>query len=170
MELLNHGGRRITTTIEDLKASEMPNGWIEAFGDLLVEEINSVNPDIEILQIKEKFGSLRFYYAPASDEIDEIISKYECLSAHICASCGKPDVPQTKNGWIYPICRDCYEKNFSSSRRYDEDTSSQSRMPDEYTSVRYEINGDKMKKIKHRYDISKDAEKIRARYEGRKSV
>lgn len=145
----------------------MPNGWIKAFGDLLVEEINSVNPDIEILQIKEKFGSLRFYYAPTSDEIDEIISKYECLSAHICASCGKPDVPQTKNGWIYPICRDCYEKYISSSLSYEEATSSQNRMPDEYTTVRYAISGDEMKKIKYRYDISADVRKIRARWEER---
>ena len=148
-------------SMEDVYESELPIGWVKAFGEDLVREINAADPEVEIVQAKEKYGSLRFYYHPSSDAVDEIISKYEALSEHICFYCGKPDVPRTVAGWIEPICRDCYKK-IDCTLPYEEATSSSNRMPDSYTTTRYTLSG---KKVVRKYDISADAARIRARWE-----
>jgi len=70
-------------------------------------------------QVKEKFGSLRFYYriedTPTMREhardgvLEGAISFAECLSATICEGCGKPGTMNTK-GWMYCACDECKEK------------------------------------------------------------
>ena len=95
---------------------DMPNGWRIAFGKQMCEEINNVLKKADwvnkyrIIQIKEKFGSLRWYDstvpAEISDEIQDIIEKYEEISARTCISCGKP-ATRISTGWICPWCDDC---------------------------------------------------------------
>lgn len=66
----------------------------------------------DILQIKEKFGGLRFYIQGGNELIDGMIWYAEHLSYHICEKCGSTtQVGQTQKGWIYTICKDCYEKS-----------------------------------------------------------
>jgi len=92
----------------------MPTGWRNAFGLAMCQEIkdelvkyNYLN-DYRIVQIKEKYGSLRWYDAghPAGSNIQKIIDKYEKMSEDICINCGKPSKYYTK-GWITFICEDC---------------------------------------------------------------
>ena len=59
-----------------------------------------------IIQIKEKWGSLRFYVIGGTMKLYEIIGKYEELSRHICIECGAP-ATQISRGWISPYCDDC---------------------------------------------------------------
>ena len=67
-------------------------------------------PPIQIEQIKEKFGGLRFYYSGGDKEIDGMVSLAESLSYHICESCGTTiDVGRT-SGWVTTICKSCYSK------------------------------------------------------------
>lgn len=97
----------------------MPNGWREAFGELLCEEIqeelekHNFVDEYSIAQIKEKFGGLRWYDngVPSECKIHEIIENYSTLSEYICECCGELDVPST-DGWITPICKKCI-KNMS---------------------------------------------------------
>ena len=95
----------------------MPNGWREAFGELLCEEIqeelekfNFVN-EYSVAQIKSKFGGLRWYDngVPSDCKVHEIIENYSTLSEYICVSCGELDVPCT-DGWITPVCKNCIKK------------------------------------------------------------
>lgn len=95
----------------------MPNGWREAFGELLCEEIqeelekyNFVD-EYSIAQIKEKFGGLRWYDngVPSGCKVHEIIENYSILSEYICEYCGELDVPST-DGWITSICKNCIKK------------------------------------------------------------
>lgn len=96
---------------------DMPDGWRAAFGEQMCEEIqqalNMMESDIadtfRIMQIKEKYGSLCFYTNWLTDQIREIIYKYEKLSAHICISCGAP-ATKMSTGWISPYCDKCAEK------------------------------------------------------------
>ncbi len=96
---------------------DMPDGWRAAFGEQMCEELqqalNMMEPDIantfRIMQIKEKYGSLCFYTNWLTDQIREIIYKYEKLSAHICISCGAP-ATKMSTGWISPWCDKCAEK------------------------------------------------------------
>lgn len=59
-----------------------------------------------IMQIKEKYGGLRWYDAWSPKSVQDIIDKYEDISFKTCISCGKPATKMT-TGWISPYCDDC---------------------------------------------------------------
>lgn len=90
---------------------DMPDGWRLKFGIQMCEELQSelerINfvDQIAILQIKEKYGRLRFYTWGVSG-IYDIISKYEDLSESTCIECGKP-AEWMSVGWISPYCTNC---------------------------------------------------------------
>lgn len=100
----------------------MPDGWRKAFGEQMCEEIRAelvrVNylDKYRITQIKEKYGSLRWYDLGCTERIlHEIIPKYESLSVRTCIQCGKP-ATKISTGWISPYCDVCAEK----IRRYEQ--------------------------------------------------
>ena len=100
----------------------IPKGWRIAFGKQMSEEIKKAGKEsrkrlskhlswkkmIQWQQIKEKWGELRLY-ASATDEIREVLDKYELLSTGYCLFCGKPARYRTY-GWIEYLCSDCFEK------------------------------------------------------------
>lgn len=61
---------------------------------------------VEILQIKEKFGTLRFYVGSASDEVHYAISVAEDLSAETCEQCGNK-AKTIQRGWLRTLCKKC---------------------------------------------------------------
>jgi len=77
---------------------ECDDGWLQMIVDL-IEELIAAGWDKHICQIKEKFGGLRFYIGSGSDEIWEIISKYESLSYEICETCGEQGELRKDCGW-----------------------------------------------------------------------
>ena len=91
----------------------MPEGWRKAFGVKMCAEIEklcleqSIYP--VIFDIKEKYGSLRFYSTSGPVGLDKIVEKYERLSVHTCIDCGKPAEWLTM-GWIEPVCEECRVK------------------------------------------------------------
>lgn len=98
----------------DTELDEMPKGWREAFGLQMCEEIKQELKKhkgalrrYRILQIKEKFGGLRWYDAWSTDKIlNDIIPKYKAISFKTCINCGKP-AEYISRGWISPYCSDC---------------------------------------------------------------
>jgi len=54
-------------------------------------------------QVKEKFGTLRFYYSGGDDYIRGLVSMAESMSGVTCEECGKPGT-QTPGGWIKTVC------------------------------------------------------------------
>lgn len=58
-----------------------------------------------ILQIKEKYGSLRWYTNGDTEDTLKIISKYENISKRTCVICGK-EAEWTSVGWISPYCEE----------------------------------------------------------------
>lgn len=93
----------------------MPDGWRKAFGKQMCEEIrNALIEDnylykYRIIQIKEKYGSLRWYDWGSSRKVQDIINKYENLSIRTCICCGRP-ATKISLGWISPFCDKCAEK------------------------------------------------------------
>ena len=77
---------------------ECDDGWLQMIHDLIVELI-AAGWDKRICQIKEKFGGLRFYIGGASDEVHDIISKYEELSYSVCEVCGEKGELRKDCGW-----------------------------------------------------------------------
>jgi hypothetical protein len=64
-------------------------------------------PQVVAVQVKEKFGGLRFYIESGTDKQYAVISFAESLSYGICEKCGSTkDVGQTK-GWITVLCKKC---------------------------------------------------------------
>lgn len=121
----------------------MPEGWRIAFGMKMCEEIkqallkaqkefpnegykeseittnydsDKIIPLLEgytILQIKEKYGGLRWYDGGAPKYVHDVVSKYEKLSYKTCIVCGKP-AKYRSAGWVSPYCRRCAHKIYNS--------------------------------------------------------
>lgn len=86
------------------------------------EEIVQVTLD----QVKEKFGTLRFYYTGGDDYISGLVAMAESMSGVICETCGNPG-KQTRGGWIKTICNPCEEKR-EQARKQEEDAWEQRRL------------------------------------------
>lgn len=61
------------------------------------------------MQVKEKFGSLRFYYNGGDDYIRGLVSMAEAMSVSTCEECGVPGKIYT-DGWFRALCEGCAEK------------------------------------------------------------
>ena len=89
----------------------MDEGWRKAFGIQMCKEIRAALLNhgwkflfkYRITQIKEKFGELRWYDEFSTQDIQDIIRKYEDISRHTCIVCGKP-ATKMSTGWICPYC------------------------------------------------------------------
>lgn len=55
------------------------------------------------LQVKEKYGTLRFYYSGGDEYIDGAVSMAERMSAVTCEACGKPGTIRG-GSWIRTLC------------------------------------------------------------------
>lgn len=78
--------------------------------------------DVVVDQVKEKFGSLRFYWHGEStdrkvkegwvertqDYIDGLVSMTEQMSYYICELCGNKG-KTNETGWISTLCDECRE-------------------------------------------------------------
>lgn len=102
-------------TIDYTWLDYMPIGWRIAFGEQLCKEIkeellkHNELDSYKIIQIKEKFGGLRWYDNSGLPGMQFIIAKYEALSEKTCINCGKP-ANWISKGWISPYCDDCATK------------------------------------------------------------
>ena len=137
----------------------VPNGWIKAFGEEIVKNFNKVDRGIKVIEAKEKLGELRISVFPYSNEAEDICDKYKEISRHVCAVCGKPDVPMMKFGvWILPICKNCWPK--FSKQDYDKCVANSYRCP-AFITVKHPY-GDDVET--NRIDLSYEMEKIRRKF------
>ena len=57
------------------------------------------------VQVKEKFGGLRFYYEGGDEYINGLSAMAESMSYVTCETCGKPG-KSTSDGWIRTLCEE----------------------------------------------------------------
>lgn len=62
-------------------------------------------PQVVAAQVKEKFGTLRFYYDGGDDYISGVVALAESMSGQLCEDCGKPGSTGGK-GWISTLCHE----------------------------------------------------------------
>ena len=67
-------------------------------------------PQVTLDQVKEKFGTLRFYYQGGDDEISGMVRMAESMSAVTCEQCGNPGTTGGQ-GWISTLCETHRNKN-----------------------------------------------------------
>jgi hypothetical protein len=63
-----------------------------------------------VAQIKEKFGTLRFYCHHTTTEQNYYIDFAESLTGRVCEDCGKPGTTgngKGRRGWIKTLCDEC---------------------------------------------------------------
>jgi hypothetical protein len=108
---------------------ECGNGWFNILDQLMGniqhhidwrnEQFTKYNHGQEIVQVtldqvKEKFGTLRFYYTGGDDVIDGMVRMAESMSGVTCESCGttaETTWPKSENGgiggWVRTECKPC---------------------------------------------------------------
>ena len=84
------------------------DGWATLL-DELMEVLVVQEPDITILQIKEKFGTLRFYVHAAKLTSFDLIEAAERESEHICEYCGK-EAKLRDGWWLKTLCDNCHQE------------------------------------------------------------
>lgn len=118
-----------TEEIESCWMFNLPVGWQNSFCvqmcDELMAALGKYADDFIIIQLKEKYNSIRLYWDWAdkdyideeskemnaiNDMIDNIIRKYDEISYNTCVVCGKPATKYTKSGWLQGYCSECYER------------------------------------------------------------
>lgn len=83
-------------------------GWFPLIDALCNALNNSVllhgGPPPHVLQIKEKFGKLRFYARDVNDYQHGLIDMACALSSRICEQCGQPGVLMVSGGYFHTAC------------------------------------------------------------------
>src|SRR5258708_5433855 len=84
------------------------DGWMP-IGIELDQALTEIYPDYKLAQIKEKFGTMRYYIhgVPKElgvfEELHRLIREAEIKSSTICESCGAPGVLRG-GGWLKTLC------------------------------------------------------------------
>lgn len=89
---------------------ECGDGWFNVIDNLCkeIQEYLDNNPHIEqihAVQVKEKYGGLRFYLDFSTEEIDKMIRKAEVEASKTCDVCGKPG-ELGGSGWYATRCEE----------------------------------------------------------------
>lgn len=82
------------------------DGWFRLLWELC-RRLEKVNPDVVAVQVKEKFGGLRFYVHSANEEGQKCIDRAEYASYMICEWCGQPGTSEGSKRWIRTLCDKC---------------------------------------------------------------
>ncbi len=96
---------------------EFSDGWspiivaLCARLDTILQETPGAS--IEVLQVKEKFAGLRFYYKlhDANDQtaaaLREAVNLAAATCAHVCERCGRKSAVEERRGWLSTLCSVC---------------------------------------------------------------
>jgi len=84
----------------------IPNGWRELVGEMY-RRLLQLDPDVNMLEVKEKFGILRIVVTGSEVNTDYITDMYENISRRTCSVCGKPGKLTSRSGWYITICEEC---------------------------------------------------------------
>lgn len=81
-----------------IKSIDVDAGWYQIIVDC-DKELTTIDPSYVIFQIKEKFGTLRYYFKSSKvndqelfNKMNEVVLKYEAIAATTCEATGLPGV------------------------------------------------------------------------------
>lgn len=90
---------------------EYSTKWKDDYRDLMKErmlqegfrDVPELVAQVTLDQVKEKFGTLRFYYSGGDDYIRGLVSMAESMSGSTCEECGNIG-KSVGGGWITTLC------------------------------------------------------------------
>jgi len=82
--------------------------WAKTCEERLAKAIQTAETrhQVQAVQVKEKYGTLRFYTDHYDDIIRTMVDFAEDMSGCTCENCGAPGQP-SKSGWIKVQCNRC---------------------------------------------------------------
>jgi hypothetical protein len=83
-------------------------------------EVPASIPQVTLDQVKEKFGTLRFYYTGGDDYISGMVSLAESMTGVTCEECGNPGKSRG-GGWIHTYCDPCEESREAARKKSEEE-------------------------------------------------
>jgi hypothetical protein len=104
-----HGDMRTTAMCWGF---ECDDGWYNIIDSACAQimnraynnRLNNVKfPEVIATQVKEKYGTLRFYYNGGDDYVDGVVSMAESMSERTCEVCGAPGELR-EGGWLRTLC------------------------------------------------------------------
>ena len=100
------GGKRVPLTVDDVK-NMVPEGW-ELVIETLIHDLLEMGWDGQITQVKEKYGTLRFYTGPTTEKMHDRINQAEHQTEYVCAECGAlADAGMgTYQGYVSVACKE----------------------------------------------------------------
>lgn len=102
--------------------SGIPKGWINIIDTLCgtiqnhIDNKRFYNPEtkswerveqVRCVQMKQKFGKLRFYTDSGNNQIEGMIEVAEYMSGITCEDCGTTKNVGKTSGWISTLCQSC---------------------------------------------------------------
>jgi len=93
---------------------ECGDGWFNILNQLMGNIQHHIDwkakqgreiPQVTLDQVKEKFGTLRFYYTGGDEYIRGLVSMAESMSGVTCEVCGNPGTTEGP-GWITTLCEE----------------------------------------------------------------
>jgi len=110
------------TVLPKLKYNFRNSRWtwrtLHRFEKSLKEE-NIPAPIVQLDQVKEKFGGLRFYITGGNEYIDGMIRFAEEMSYKTCELCGSTEKIGYTRGWIITVCKKCFDEGKTNMKTWD---------------------------------------------------
>jgi len=112
-----HPEKRLTESLMAF-GFECGDGWFNIIWNLcekIEEELKNHSrlDDFVVLQVKEKFGMLRFYTNFEIGKMRKYIEEAEKESANTCEICGKKGKLRDDLGWIVTLCDKHYSEKLN---------------------------------------------------------
>jgi len=102
------------------------DGWFDLIYDLSssIEKLILKEPEDEresyhVIQVKEKFGGLRFYMNRTTERMAELISEAERRSHYVCEKTGNPGRRLNVCGWIKTLSPEAFVSEMISRRNWE---------------------------------------------------
>lgn len=82
------------------------------------EHMVATEIDVDITQVKEKYGTLRIYYNGGDDEIGGMIDMAEMMSIYTCELCGSTENVGITLGWNTTCCKKCFDAGKTNMKKW----------------------------------------------------